>query len=258
VVVDTTKASPGTIVASGVAALSEEGEGFSVACSQGSVVLPDEADNWEDALRIADQRMYAMKNSGRVSASRQTQDVLLTALFERSSELSDHLGDVGTMAALVAEEMGLNDEDVRQIRQAGELHDIGKIAIPDSILNKDGPLSESEWEFMRRHTVIGERILAAAPALANVGLLVRGSHERFDGEGYPDQTTGREIPLGARIVAVCDTFDAMTSDRPYRSARQVEEALTELRACSGSQFDPKVVAAFERVWERSGTVAEPA
>jgi HD-GYP domain-containing protein (c-di-GMP phosphodiesterase class II) len=118
------------------------------------------------------------------------------------------------------------------------------MAIPDEVLHKPGPLTESEWSFVRQHTIIGERILGAAPALAPVAKLVRGTHERFDGSGYPDGLAADAIPLGSRIVAVCDAFHAMTSPRPYRPAIPVEDALAELKANAGTQFDPTVVAAF--------------
>lgn len=136
---------------------------------------------------------------------------------------------------------------VRAVRQGAELHDIGKLAVPDAILNKPGPLDEEEWTFMRRHTLVGERILAAAPALADVARLVRSSHERFDGSGYPDHLVGESIPLGARVIAVCDAWDAMTTDRPYRRAMEHAEALAELERCSGTQFDPAVVKVFRAV-----------
>jgi HD-GYP domain-containing protein (c-di-GMP phosphodiesterase class II) len=112
------------------------------------------------------------------------------------------------------------------------------------ILDKPGPLDEQEWHFMRQHTIIGERILAAAPALRPVARLVRSSHEWHDGGGYPDGLTGDEIPLGARIVALCDAFDAMVTERPYRAGMSTEDALAEIKRCSGSQFDPAVVDAF--------------
>ncbi|KKL13086.1 hypothetical protein LCGC14_2529270 [marine sediment metagenome] len=128
--------------------------------------------------------------------------------------------------------------------RAAELHDVGKMAIPDEILHKPGPLDDGEWGFVRQHTIVGGRILGAAPALLPVAKLVRSSHERYDGCGYPDAVAGEEIPLGARIVAVCDAFDAMTSDRPYRKSMSTAEALAELSSCAGSQFDPQVVEAF--------------
>ena len=130
------------------------------------------------------------------------------------------------------------------MRRAAELHDVGKSAVPDAILAKPGPLDEREWEFVRQHTLVGERILRAAPALASVARLVRSSHERFDGSGYPDGLAGETIPLGARIVAACDAWDAMMTNRPYRKALSQSEALTELRRCSGTQFDPLVVRAL--------------
>jgi two-component system cell cycle response regulator len=118
------------------------------------------------------------------------------------------------------------------------------MAIPDAILNKPGPLDADETEFMRRHTVIGERILGAAPALTPVAKLVRFSHERMDGQGYPDGLAGDEIPLGARVIAVCDAYAAMTEDRPYREALRDQDAVAELRRCAGSQFDARVVELF--------------
>lgn len=133
---------------------------------------------------------------------------------------------------------------MERIRLAGNLHDIGKVALPDTILSKRGPLDKSEWDFMRRHTLIGARMLETTPVLADIAPLVRSSHERFDGGGYPDGLAGQEIALGARIVFVCDAYDAMTSPRPYREAISPRAALAELRRCAGSQFDPQVVDVF--------------
>jgi HD-GYP domain-containing protein (c-di-GMP phosphodiesterase class II) len=151
---------------------------------------------------------------------------------------------VAELAEKTAERLGLPAHEVKLIALAAELHDVGKTAIPDAILNKPGPLDADEWEFMRRHTVIGERIILAAPSLAPTASLVRSSHERFDGTGYPDALRGDAIPLGASIIAVCDAFDAMVSERPYRSAMAVGAALDELHNCAGTQFDPRVVDAF--------------
>ena len=151
---------------------------------------------------------------------------------------------MGGLAAAVARRMRLPGEDLDVVCRAAELHDVGKMAVPDAILSKTGPLDEQEWAFMRRHTIIGERILGAAPALAPVARLVRSSHERWDGKGYPDRLRGEEIPLGSRIVAVCDAYDAMVTHRPYREPIAPADALEELRRCAGAQFDPAVVEAF--------------
>jgi len=225
-------------------ALSETGEGFSIAASLGVVRLPDDTEDTATALQLADERMYGQKNSRRVSARRQTRDLLLQILDERQPDLRTHTDHVADLAAATARELGLVGEPVDEVARAAEFHDIGKIAIPDSVLDKPGPLDDDEWELMRQHTIIGERILLAAPALRPVAALVRASHERWDGTGYPDRLAGNAIPLGARIVAVCDAFDAMTSDRSYRRAMPAALAIAELRLHAATQFDPHVVDAF--------------
>jgi diguanylate cyclase (GGDEF)-like protein len=234
------------------AALLERGDGFEVTSSYGAVAIPEEAAGSSEALLIADQRMYAHKNSGRATARRQSTDVLLRALAERHPSLEGHLGGVAHLAEAVGCHLGLEGEALDHVRVAAELHDVGKVAIPDAILNKPGPLDDDEWAFMRRHTLIGERIVAAAPALGTVAKLVRASHERWDGDGYPDRTAGEDIPLGARIVAVCDAYDAIVADRPYRRGRSAAEAMDELQRCAGAQFDPAVVAAFAAVLAAEG------
>lgn len=235
------------LVAGGTAALSERGDGFLVTASQGSVLLPSEASSRETALQLADRRMYANKSRERASAGSQSRDVLLTALRERRPDLHAHLVDVAALARLLAEELGVTAEQRDEILRAAELHDVGKMAIPDAILNKPGPLDPQELEFMRKHTLIGERIIASAPALVPVARIVRSSHERWDGNGYPDKLEGEQIPLGSRVVAVCDAYQAMVSERPYSVAMLPARALDELARGAGSQFDPEVVTAFERV-----------
>jgi two-component system cell cycle response regulator len=233
-----------TIVSEGAFALTEQGDGFTVGCSFGSILLPHEAETPESALNIVDARMYAEKHGGRPSAGSQSKDVLRQALSERDADLGQHITTVAKLAEDVARRLGLESAKVEEVRIAAELHDVGKVAIPDAILDKPEPLDESEWAFMRRHTIIGERILGAAPALAGVAKIVRSSHERIDGRGYPDGLSGNEIPLGARIVFVCDAFHAMTSVRPYADAVAVDVAVAELRRCAGTQFDALVVEAL--------------
>ena len=229
-----------------IAALHERGEGFEVSSSHGTVTLPAEARDSARALQLADQRLYAQKGVRRRQATtQQVRDVLLQMVTERTPELRDHIDDVALMARGVGRRLGLRPHELHELVRAAELHDMGKMAIPDAILSKSGPLDAAEWEFMRQHTVIGERMLHMAPALAGVARLVRWSHERVDGGGYPDGLAGDEIPLGARIVSVCDAFDAMTSDRPYRRAMATDAAVAELLRHSGTQFDSEVVAAFQ-------------
>ena len=231
------------LIAAAGSAMSERGRGFDVTAAFGAAVIPDEAGTASSALRIADERMYADK--GRAHRS-QTRDVLMQLLTERGPGLHDHVSGVTTLTAAVAAELDLSAEQLDETLRAAELHDIGKLAIPDEILNKPGPLDPVEWEFMRQHPIIGQRILGAAPALAPVATLVRASHERWDGHGYPDGLVGDEIPLGARIVAVCDAYDAMTSERCYQHARTQADALSELSRNAGTQFDPTVVSAIHR------------
>jgi two-component system, cell cycle response regulator len=228
-----------------VAALHERGEGFQVTSSHGTVVLPAEAPESARALQLADQRLYAQKGvRRRQSTTRQVRDVLLQMVTERTPELRDHVDDVAALAGGVGRRLGLRPHELHDLVRAAELHDIGKMAIPDAILEKPGPLDGGEWEFMRQHTVVGERMLHVAPALAGVARLVRWSHERMDGAGYPDGLRGDEIPLGARIVAVCDAYQAMTAKRPYKRPMSQDEAIAELIRCSGTQFDADVVTAF--------------
>ncbi len=185
------------------------------------------------------------------SVAQQTRDVLLALLRERQPELHSHLCRVGRLATVIGRRLGVDGEELEVLRRAAELHDIGKAAIPDTILNKPGPLSDEEWDIMLRHTIVGEEILSTSPALLSVAKLVRGTNERWDGSGYPDGLSGEDIPLGSRIVFVCDAFDAMTSDRPYYRARGPQEALVELERGAGSQFDPRVVEAFISAWRET-------
>jgi two-component system cell cycle response regulator len=232
------------LIAACAGALAEQGEGFQVGASHGVVAIPEEGDSATHALQLADQRMYAAKDDSRTSSRRQTCDVLLQVLREREPDLHEHLHGVAALAVGVARGLGLAAEQLDELARAAELHDVGKIAIPDALLHKQGALDPAEWRLMREHTVIGDRILSAAPAMRPVARVVRSSHERWDGAGYPDGLAGEQIPLGARIVAVCDAYDAMTRERPFRARLSHDDALAELRRCAGSQFDPAVVEMF--------------
>ena len=239
------------------AALTEHGTAFTISASYGSVLLPTETHDVSEALRLADQRMYARKSLGsRSSAGRQSTDVLLKVLSERIPT-SGPLTRSRTCAA--------DGNPPRRSRgganpspQAAALHDVGKSAVPDAILEKPGPLTDDEMMFIRRHTLIGERILGVAPSLSKPAKLVRWSHERYDGGGYPDGIGGEEIPIGSRIISVCDAYHAMVSNRAYRPARSPQEAVAELRAAperSSTRPWSGVLAALAEVPATAGTLA---
>ncbi len=226
-------------------ALTEDGEGFAVSCSYGAVLMPSEAGQLSEALSMADHRMYLHKQRHR--APLEAVDALEAARDGHPATEASRLADVADLAEAVARRLRVSPGELSRIRQAAELHDVGKLAIPEEILGKEGDLTGDEWEFVKRHPLIGERILAAAPDFGGAAKLVRASHERWDGTGYPDRLTGPEIPLGARIISVCNAFEAMTTRRPYAPQLETEDALSELVRCAGTQFDPDVVAAFASV-----------
>ena len=232
------------LVEDAVNSLSEEGGGFTVSAAHGSAELPRDAQDVVEALQLTDQRMYANKNSIRASATEQSSNVLLAALLEHDPDLGDHIRGVAELAVELGRAFDLEPSELETVRIAATLHDIGKLAIPEAILSKPGPLDDEEWAFIRTHTLIGERIVRAAPSLAPAAELIRSSHERFDGTGYPDGLEAAEIPLASRIISVCDAFDSMLSDRPYSPSMSVSAALAELRRKAGTQFDSEAVLAF--------------
>jgi putative nucleotidyltransferase with HDIG domain len=170
-----------------------------------------------------------------------------------------HSRSVVSLSVEVADEMGLDSRERRNVEFGALLHDVGKIAVPKEIINKPGPLTEDEWIVIKAHTIEGQKMLdRVGGLLSEVGRIVRSSHERWDGSGYPDGLAGDEIPLGSAIVCCCDALNAMTTDRSYRTALSLEEAVAELKGQSGKQFHPQVVEVLTRILERSLPAADGA
>jgi diguanylate cyclase (GGDEF)-like protein/putative nucleotidyltransferase with HDIG domain len=213
-------------------------------------LLADARGAWEEAQRrgggrivlASDAEAAAERAEGLVS--HHAIEALAVTLTERDRYTGEHSAAVIEMSAAVARNLGLRDAEVEWIRSAALLHDIGKVAIPDEILHKPAALTPQEWELMKQHPVVGERILRALPGMGVVARIVRHEHERWDGTGYPDGLAGEQIPLGSRIILAADTYHAITSDRPYRAARGHAEAVDELTRAAGTQFDPAVTAAL--------------
>jgi len=177
--------------------------------------------------------------------------VLTSTVEAKDDYTATHGEDVAALAERVALRMGQAEHEARDVRLAALLHDIGKIAVPSEVLLKPAPLTDAEWKVMRRHAAAGGELVGRIDAFAHLAPAVRASHERWDGAGYPDGLAGEGIPLAARIIAACDTYDAIVTDRPYRPARTPAQAREELRRVAGTQLDPAVVAAVQDELARS-------
>ena len=199
------------------------------------------------AVRQRDAWLRARARNERLeSARRAAMDVAGATLHASDGLTAEHSDEVAQLCEALCEEFGIEGDERMRVLMAAHLHDIGKVAVSKDILNKPGPLDQDEWAVIKEHTLVGERILEAVPELGEAAMLVRHSHEHWDGSGYPDGLAGEEIPLGSRVVLAADAFHAIRSDRPYRKGRSPREAIRELRAHAGSQFDPLMVAALER------------
>ena len=247
---------PQEIAAELAGALLESGEHFTIGACYGEVLLGIETRDPTDALRIADQRLYVQKTLQREPSRPEWRDVLLGLLRERDPDLDTHVQQVARLAQRVGRELGMSAYELKTLIAAAELHDVGKAAIPEAILDKPAALDAQERSFIERHTMIGERIIASAPTGRPVAAIVRATHEHYDGNGYPDGLAGEQIPLAARIIAICDAYEAMTSTRSYRAALPYDEALAELRRCAGSQFDPRLTEVFLRLLQQEPDAAE--
>jgi hypothetical protein len=214
----------------------------------GSAEVPVEPGHGQRVLREALAVLSVRDAWQPQSAARQASDVLVQLLCERNlAGRGPQRMRIAAHAVAIGRELDRPPAELHEIVRAAELQDVGLLVLPEALLQKSGALDADEWERVRRHPLAGQRIVAAATALAGVARLVRSCYERFDGSGYPDGLAGDEIPLGARIIAVCVAYEAMVAGRPYRAPRAPREALVEIEACSGLQFDPIVVDAFRAV-----------
>jgi putative nucleotidyltransferase with HDIG domain len=204
------------------------------------------SEHLSSAIRAAD--LYDQLTQSMIG----TAEALAAALEAKDSYTADHARSIAELAVAVGRELELPDSAIEDLRYGGIFHDVGKIAVPDALINKPGPLTDDEFEVVKQHPVVGAEILAPVPFLYGVRTIVRHAHEHWDGSGYPDGLKGAQIPLGARIVLAVDAYHAMTSDRPYRRAMSHAEACTELTENAGSQFDPEVVEALLAVLKRRG------
>jgi diguanylate cyclase (GGDEF)-like protein len=237
-----------------------------VTASFGAVRMTPELATPERLIDAADQALYSAKRRGRNQVRQYTElseldliseepetvrvaQALALAASIREGMPELHSQHVADLSVKVAEHLGASPATILRCRLGGWLHDVGKIAIPDYVLAKAGPLEPDEWQLMRQHSIIGEEMVRRVAGLAEAAAAVRHHHERFDGSGYPDRIAGEGIPLEARIIAVVDAYSAITADRIYRGARTREEALRELKRCAGTHFDPAVVEAFGAVLE---------
>jgi len=231
--------------------------------------FPSHAQTLTDLIEAADQAMYAAKQLGRnqvrsiddpavailregegsaggreETALRGTVEALVALVEQRDALLGDHSSGVAVLIYRLALVLGVAPDEAQMMQLAGRLYDIGKVVVPDAILQKPARLSEEEWMQMKRHPVVGAEIISHIPSLRPLTPVIRAHHERWDGMGYPDQLQGEQIPLAARMITVVDAYMAMVVDRPYQQGRSAQEAQGELHRCAGTQFDPTIVEAL--------------
>lgn len=228
-----------------VAALHELGEGFHISCAVGNAALPGEASAPAAGIELAVRRAHGQRSERKAPGLRAPADATEALRLVRPRY------DVAAMAKRIARRLQLPGDEIEHLEAAIHLCDVGTLAVPRDVLGRAGKLPEHEWRFILLHTLVGERLLAAGLGMEAVAALVRSSHERWDGSGYPDGLAGEEIPLGSRIVFVCSAFHDMTSDRPHQPALEPAQALAELERGAGTQFDPRVVSTFAQ--ELAGT-----
>lgn len=224
-------------------ALYERGDGFEISALAGIVMIPLESRDPIAILKLADQRLYAEKYK-HTTVSPQQSAAMVKLAQSRPSNIGKYTRLIEATLRLAGSLKGMHNDEIENMVKGFQLRDIGNSAVPEAILNKDGKLTETEWQVVRSHTVVGERILNGIPAMRPVAEIVRHHHERYDGGGYPDGLAGDAIPEGARLVAIAQAFEGMTAERAFRAAMTFREAVAELGAQAGKQFDPRALAAF--------------
>jgi len=231
-----------TQIQRGIKTLSQQETELSLSIGVSTKV--SDSESCSDLAKRAEEDMYRKKVIVEYSIRNRAIMGILSILTDKYNEEGVHSKRVSDLCQMVGMSMGMSKEDLGELKMAAMLHDIGKIAIPDRILDKPGALNDEEWHIMKQHTSYGYNILKAADEYSNLALYALTHHERYDGSGYPGGMKGEEIPLFSRIIAVGDAYEAMTSDRVYRNKRSSAEAIKELRRCSGTQFDPDIVGIF--------------
>jgi diguanylate cyclase (GGDEF)-like protein/putative nucleotidyltransferase with HDIG domain len=221
-----------------------QGQSADSVLAQAAVAMESARAQGGGRIEISDGTEPELSDNAAIGTNVEVVAALAQALEERDQYTGEHSEFVVDLTERVAKELALDDEEIKEIRTAALLHDIGKVGIPDEILHKPGPLDDREWEIMRRHPAIGERIMRSIPGMGSIARIVRHEHERWDGGGYPDGIAGEQIPVAARIILACDAYHAMVSDRPYRKAMPHHAAMKELTENAGTQFDPQVVEAL--------------
>jgi len=255
------------------------GGGMRLTCSLGIATYPFDSEEREGLVTAADRAMYGAKKLGRnqvraandpailaletdLPGSREdtalagTVEALTVLVEARDHYTGLHTARVSALTTRLALALGLDASEAYMIGLAGRLHDVGKVAVPDAVLQKPASLTEAEQALMRRHPIVGGDVVSRVPSLRAIAPLIRAHHEQWNGSGYPDGLSGEQIPLGARIVAVVDAYEAMTTDRPYQQAHDEAWALAELRRCAGTQFDPMLVEVLAQVTKADRTQAE--
>lgn len=217
---------------------------FKFSISLGSAKKNELYSNSEAVMNLAEERMYRNKLLEKNSSRGSTIISLERSLYEKHSETEEHTLRIRNLSSLLGKKLGLSRDKIDELELLGMLHDIGKIAIPDNVLMKPGKLTNSEWEIMKSHTEIGYRIATATPELAHIAHEILCHHEKYDGTGYPQGLKGEEIPLLSRIINIVDSFDVMTHSRCYKEPMSLDDAIEELKRCSGTQFDPDIVEVF--------------